>query len=142
MDANVATGYTALEGTEDKPQLPPTVILNDYLAGYLTSLGVVAALILRAKHGGSYHVRTSLSRFSMWYSQLGVFDAAYMLDTIKRPEHQPIQPTGFEINGAFGKQVRLEPGFIYSKTPGYWEVPGHPTVVPLGASEATWLPAY
>jgi crotonobetainyl-CoA:carnitine CoA-transferase CaiB-like acyl-CoA transferase len=142
MDANVATGYAALEGTEDKPQLPPTVILNDYLAGYLTSLGVLAALILRAKHGGSYHVRTSLSRFSMWYSELGVFDGAYMLETIKRPEHQPIAPTGFEINGAFGKQVRLEPGITYSKTPGYWEVPGHPTVVPLGASEAEWLPSY
>jgi len=142
MDANVATGYAALEGTEDKPQLPPTVILNDYLAGYLTAVGVVAALVLRAKHGGSYHVRTSLSRFSMWYSELGVFDRDYMLDTIKRPEHQPIRPTGFEINGAFGKQVRLEPGVAFSKTPGRWEVPGHPTVVPLGASEALWLPPY
>lgn len=142
MDANCCTGYAALEGTEDKPQLPPTVVLNDYLAGYLTSLGVLTALILRAKHGGSYRVRTSLSRFSMWYSELGVFDQAYMLDTIKRPEHQPIPPTPFELDGAFGKQVRLEPGITYSKTPGYWEVPGHPTVVPLGASEPMWLPSY
>jgi crotonobetainyl-CoA:carnitine CoA-transferase CaiB-like acyl-CoA transferase len=142
MDANVATGYTALEGSEDKPQLPPTVILNDYLAGYLTALGVLAALIRRASHGGSYHVRTSLSRFSMWYSELGVFDQSYMLDTIERPEHKPIPPTGFELSGAFGKQVRLEPGITYSRTPGYWEVPGEPTVVPLGASEATWLPPY
>lgn len=142
MDANCCTGYAVLEGTADKPQLPPTVILNDYLAGYLTSLGVVAALILRAKHGGSYHVRTTLSRFSMWYSELGVFDGAYMLDTIKQPEHKPIAPTGFEITGAFGKQVRLEPGVAYSKTPGYWEVPGHPTVAPVGASEAHWLPSY
>jgi hypothetical protein len=140
MDANCATGYTALEGTADAPQLPATVILNDYLAGYLTSLGVVAALILRAKYGGSYHVRTSLSRFSMWYSELGVFDRAYMLDTIRKPEHQHIPPAGFEVNGAFGKQVRLEPGITYSKTPGYWEVPGHPTVVPIGASEPEWLP--
>ena len=37
-------------------------------------------------------------------------------------------------------EVRLEPGITYSKTPGYWEVPGHPTVVPIGASEAEWLP--
>jgi crotonobetainyl-CoA:carnitine CoA-transferase CaiB-like acyl-CoA transferase len=140
MDANCATGFTTLEGTADAPQLPATVILNDYLAGYLTSLGVVAALILRAKYGGSYHVRTSLSRFSMWYSELGVFDRAYMLDTIRKPEHQHIPPAGFEVNGAFGKQVRLEPGITYSKTPGYWEVPGHPTVVPIGASEAEWLP--
>jgi hypothetical protein len=64
------------------------------------------------------------------------------VDTVKRPEHQPIPPTRFELNGSFGKQVRLEPGITYSKTPGYWEVPGHPAVVPLGASEAKWLPAY
>ena len=31
MDANCATGFTALEGTADA-QLPATVILNDYLA--------------------------------------------------------------------------------------------------------------
>ena len=43
-------------------------------------------------------------------------------------------------SGAFGKQVRLEPGITYSKTPGYWEVPGHPTIVPSGASQAGWLP--
>jgi len=89
-----------------------------------------------------HHARTSLSRFSMWYSELGVFDQAYMLDTIRRPEHQPIRPTGFEINGAFANQVRLEPGITYSKTPGYWQVPGHPTVVRLGASEPKWLPSY
>src|SRR6201998_3949017 len=56
MDANVATGYAAPEGSEDKAEPPPTVILNDYLAGYLTAMGVVAALILRAKQGGSSHV--------------------------------------------------------------------------------------
>jgi hypothetical protein len=46
------------------------------LLGYLTSMGVLAALILRVKHGRSYHVRTSLSRFSLWRSGLGVFDRA------------------------------------------------------------------
>ena len=37
MDANCATGFTALEATADAPQLPATLIHNDYLAGYLTS---------------------------------------------------------------------------------------------------------
>lgn len=142
MDANCCTGYATLDGTPDKPQLPPTVILNDYLAGYLTALGVVAALIRRAREGGSYHVRTTLSRFSMWYSELGVFDHDYMRETIKQPDHQAIPPTGFKLDGAFGKQVRLEPGITFSKTPGYWEVPGHPTIVPIGASEPEWLSPY
>jgi crotonobetainyl-CoA:carnitine CoA-transferase CaiB-like acyl-CoA transferase len=49
------------------PDCRQQVILNDYLAGYLTAMGVIAALILRAKHGGSYHVRASLTRYSMWF---------------------------------------------------------------------------
>ena len=61
MDANCCTGFTVIEGTKDKPKLPPTIVLNDYLAGYLTAMGVLAALKLRVENGGSYHVRTSLS---------------------------------------------------------------------------------
>src|SRR5262245_8082388 len=65
MDANCCTGFTVIEGTEDQPKLPPTIVLNDYLAGYLTAMGVIAALKLRAERGGSYHVRAALSRCSM-----------------------------------------------------------------------------
>ncbi|MGL6234764.1 MAG: CoA transferase [Segniliparus sp.] len=141
MDANCCTGYATLEGTPDQPKLPPTLILNDYLAGYLTSAGVLAALILRAKHGGSYHVRVSLSRFSMWYSQLGVFHRDYVAEAIQRPDHRPIAPVGMSLNSGFGKLERLEPGIAYSKTPGFWENPdGGPVVGPLGSSEPVWIP--
>lgn len=140
MDANCVTGYTTLEGSPAKPLLPPTVILNDYLAGYLTSAGVLAALILRAKHGGSYHVRTSLSRFSMWYSELGVFNPDYVAESLKKPEHQPILPDGLELSSAFGRHVRLEPGITYSKTPGRWEgLGGYPVVGPQGSSDPVWV---
>ncbi|SKR49231.1 CoA transferase [Mycobacteroides abscessus] len=140
MDANCVTGYTTLEGSPEKPLLPPTVILNDYLAGYLTSAGVLAALILRAKHGGSYHVRTSLSRFSMWYSELGVFNPDYVAESLKNPEHQPIPPEGLELTSAFGRHVRLEPGITYSKTPSYWEgLGGYPVVGPQGSSDPIWV---
>jgi crotonobetainyl-CoA:carnitine CoA-transferase CaiB-like acyl-CoA transferase len=139
MDANCTSGYAVLEGTEEHPLLPPTVILNDYLAGYLTAMGVVAALIMRARHGGSYHVRCSLTRFSMWYSQLGVFDPAYVKDMIQKPDHAPIVGGGIDFDGAFGRQHHLEPGIAYSKTPGHWGVPGHPTVSPRGASDPVWL---
>ena len=139
MDANCTSGYAVLEGSEDHPLLPPTVILNDFLAGYLMAMGVAAALILRAKQGGSYHVRCSLTRFSMWYSQLGVFDPAYVRETIQKPEHKPILPGSILFNGAFGKQVHLEPGIQFSKTPGYWNVPGHPVVAARGSSDPEWL---
>jgi hypothetical protein len=139
MDANCTSGYAVLEGSENNPKLPPTVILNDFLAGYLMAMGTVAALILRAKHGGSYHVRCSLTRFSMWYSQLGVYDPAYVRETIQRPEHKPILQGGISFTGAYGKQVHLEPGIQFSKTPGYWNVPGNPVITPRGASQPEWL---
>lgn len=139
MDANCCSGFAALEGTADQPRLPPTVILNDYLAGYLTALGVLAALILRAKHGGSYHVRASLTRYSMWYSKLGVFEPAYVRETLTKPGHQPIRPEGIQLDTPYGPLVRLEPGIQYSKTPVSWEVPGRAPLTVRGASEAAWL---
>jgi hypothetical protein len=93
MDANCATGFAALEETADAPQLPATVILNDYLAG--SDLAGCSG-----GAGPTGKVRGQLSRphvalpFSMWYSDLGVFDRAYMLDTIRKREHQHI-PTGW-----------------------------------------------
>jgi hypothetical protein len=139
MDANCSSGYTVVEGSEDQPRLPPTVILNDYLAGYLTAMGVIAALILRTKHGGSYHVRAALARYSMWYSELGIFDPNHVADAILKPDHQVIPPKGLTLETSLGTNVRLEPGITYSETPSFWEVPGRPVLTPRGASEAEWL---
>jgi len=139
MDANCCSGYTVVEGSEDQPRLPPTVILNDYLAGYLTAMGVIAALILRAKHGGSYHVRAALTRYSMWYSELGIFDPNHVAEAILEPDHQVIPPKGLKLETSLGTNVRLEPGITYSETPSFWEVPGRPVLTPRGASEAAWL---
>lgn len=139
MDANCASGYAVLEGSKSDPKLPPTVILNDYLAGYLTAAGVVAAMILRAKHGGSYHVRVSLTRFSMWYSELGLMDDAFVAAHLGKPDHKPIPPAGLRLDSGFGELLRLEPGITWSRTPARWEVPGHPVVGPRGANTAVWL---
>ena len=139
MDANCCSGYTVAEGSKDHPRLPPTVVLNDYLAGYLTAMGVIAALILRAKQGGSYHVRASLARYSMWYSELGLFDPNYVAETIRKPDHQVFPPKGLKLDTSYGSMVRLEPGISYSKTPPFWEVPGRPVLTVRGSSEAAWL---
>jgi len=138
MDANCCTGFTVIEGTRDRPKLPPTVVLNDYLAGYLTAMGVIAALKLRAEKGGSYHVRAHLSRYSMWYSTLGILDPSYVDEKLKDPQHRIIPPKGIELDTAYGPISRLEPGVTYSLTPSRWEVPGEKVVVPRGASRLDW----
>lgn len=139
MDANCCTGYTVLEGTRDKPELPPTKILNDYVAGYLTACGVLAALKMRAEHGGSYHVRASLSRYSMWYSQLGLFEREDVERGLADPTHAIIPPQGVVLDTAFGDVSRLEPGIEFSRTPGRWEIPGEKVIVPRGSSRLAWL---
>jgi crotonobetainyl-CoA:carnitine CoA-transferase CaiB-like acyl-CoA transferase len=45
--------------------------LTDYPTGYLGALGALAALIRRAKEGGSYHVRVSLCQTAMHFQDLG-----------------------------------------------------------------------
>lgn len=74
-DRHSPTGVPVGEGDSDTvtPAFPPTLVLNDYIAGYLGAAGVIAALRRRAKEGGSYHVRVSLARAAMWYQSLGVF---------------------------------------------------------------------
>jgi crotonobetainyl-CoA:carnitine CoA-transferase CaiB-like acyl-CoA transferase len=43
---------------------PPHGLLNDVISGIFGALGAYAALICRAKEGGSYHVKVSLCRSS------------------------------------------------------------------------------
>lgn len=138
MDANCCSGFTVIEGTEDAPKLPPTVVLNDYLAGYVTAMGTLAALILRAKFGGSYHVRTSLARFSMWYSTLGILDPNYVAEKLKHPEHKVIPAKGMQAMHALGEVDRLEPGIAYSKTPGGWKLPDGLIGTARGGSKPEW----
>jgi hypothetical protein len=101
-------------------------------------MGVIAALKLRAETGGSYHVRVSLARYSMWYSTLGILDPAYVDEKLKDPQHRITAPKGIELDTAYGPISRLEPGITYSLTPSRWEVPGEKVVVPRGASRLDW----
>ena len=104
----------------------------------MTALGTLAALILRAKFGGSYHVRTSLSRFSMWYSTLGLFDPAYMTEKLKDPDHKVIPPKGLQAMHAMGAVDRLEPGITYSKTPSFWMLPNGLIGSARGENKPEW----
>jgi len=133
MEALTVTGFTVAEGREGNPRFPPTMVLNDYIAGYLGAAGVIAALRRRAKEGGSYHVRISLSRAAMWYASLG-----YFKDTefdVTAPEHRMIMPETIKRQTPYGEIHRLAPQVKLSKTPSRWR---DPLVTVRGSDLPTW----
>jgi crotonobetainyl-CoA:carnitine CoA-transferase CaiB-like acyl-CoA transferase len=75
--AGAVTGVLALEGTAECPKLPEVFVVNDYVTSWFAAVGAIAALRRRAVEGGSYRVRISLARLSLWLLQLGIFDKAY-----------------------------------------------------------------
>ena len=55
MEALTVSGYTIREagGPGRRPRFPATMVLNDFIAGYMGAAGVIAALRRRAKEGGT-----------------------------------------------------------------------------------------
>ena len=121
MEALCVSGFTFMEGTPDRPKFPPTMVMNDFIAGYLGATGVTAALIRRAREGGSYHVKICLTRNAMWYSTLGVFDRNNL--DFSGEQHQLLQPDTITRQTPYGEVYRLAPPVQFSETPGSWEDP-------------------
>src|SRR5215469_16811296 len=133
MEALCVSGFTFMEGTPDRPKFPPTTVMNDFIAGYLGATGVTAALIRRAREGGSYHVKICLTRNAMWYPTLGVFDRDRSEFTGK--EYQLLAPDTITRQTPYGELYRLAPPVQFSATPGYWE---DPILVVRGSSKPEW----
>lgn len=128
--AQAVTGVAAAEGGSDKPRFAPTGLLADYLAGYLGAAATVSALTRRAQEGGSYRVRVSLARVTMWVQDLGLVPRSH-----GAPFPPPLPPS-FERDTPFGRARHLAPFATFSHAPAHWSLP--PT--PLGAHEPIWLP--
>ncbi|MGR4064611.1 MAG: CoA transferase, partial [Vulcanimicrobiaceae bacterium] len=148
MEALTVTGYTFAEGGKVPelpptfleygggalvPAFPPTLVLNDYIAGYLGAAGVIAALRRRAREGGSYHVRVSLSRAAMWYQTLGRF-ATTEFDATD-PQHRMTPPGVVTGMTPYGALSRLAPLAKLSKTPSRWN---DPLLVVRGSDLPVW----
>lgn len=128
------SGISVREGGKGKPRVVPPYLLNDYLTGYLGATGVMQALIRRAQEGGSYHVKVSLARTSMWVQDLGLltdFDPA-----------QPRRHFALELNpllerreSAYGVLEQFPPVAQFSRTRAAWVLPPAPN----GAHPAQWL---
>jgi crotonobetainyl-CoA:carnitine CoA-transferase CaiB-like acyl-CoA transferase len=136
MEALCVTGFTTLEGTPEQPKFPPTLVMNDYIAGYLGAAGIQAALIRRAKEGGSYHVRVNLARCAMWFNSLGIFDKDAPAPTGE--QHEILAPDTITAQTPYGELVRLAPPVQFSETKPYWR---DPVLVVRGSSKPAWTTA-
>jgi crotonobetainyl-CoA:carnitine CoA-transferase CaiB-like acyl-CoA transferase len=136
MEALATTGFTVAEGSGGfpdfgpayadpegevpPPAFPPTLVMNDYIAGYLGGAGIIAALRRRAAVGGSYHVHVNLARAAMWYASLGTFAST---DFDPGPDNRMIAPETITFASPYGEVHRLAPMAKLSKTPGRWQDP-------------------
>jgi crotonobetainyl-CoA:carnitine CoA-transferase CaiB-like acyl-CoA transferase len=128
-----ACGLVLEEGSDDAPRLAVTGTLNDYVAGYLAAAGVLGALVRRAREGGSYHVKVSLTRASMWVQEIGMLPRSQWPSQPlpMGPRPQDLQ----QMESPFGTLTVPRPITRYSETEAYWSVPPQPA----GASLPAWF---
>jgi CoA-transferase family III len=100
------------------PSMPPTGLINDYVTGYMEAAGAAAAILKRAKQGGSYHVTVSLARCAMWYQSLGLVPEAER--AFAKNHNQQIWSLSHEDLPTIIQDPRsrlLEPAYLVRDTP-------------------------
>ena len=128
-----ATGFNQAEGEaagRAQPQPLPAQIL-DHASGYLLAFGIQAALMRRARQGGSWHVQVSLARTGHWLRSLG-----RVPDGCSAPEPAPEQLEGVmeSSDSGFGTLHAVRhPGRLSVTPPSF----GRPAV-PLGTDVPAW----
>ena len=139
MNAGAIAGiFTDSDGTPSAPLSPTTWVVNDYLTGYLGAIGAQAALIRRAKEGGSYRVKVTLGQCATWLLGLGVVDKNMLLDMKSLgKEHQAMEPNTVTGPTPWGELTRLGSQMEMSKTPEHWE---DPILHVPGSCMPEWLP--
>jgi hypothetical protein len=127
------SGISIREGGADRPRIVPTYLLNDYLTGYLGAAGVMVALIRRAQEGGSYHVKVSLAKTSMWVQSLGLNDS-FDPGAPRRHFAEGLNPALETRQSAYGPLEQLPPVAQFCRTRAHWALPPAPN----GAHPPTW----
>jgi len=137
QSAGCVSGVVTLEGSPSAPKLPTILVVNDYLGAWLLTTGIVAALMRRAKEGGSYRVHVSLTRLSVWLYTLGLFDKDYAQATANATEpHRYLDPDLFTADTPLGAYQGVTDQVRMSLTPGTYS----PVLVPRGSCRPAWLP--
>jgi crotonobetainyl-CoA:carnitine CoA-transferase CaiB-like acyl-CoA transferase len=138
--AGSVTGMMTLGGGgttgEDRPRLPPILVVNDYIVPWLAQAGVVAALRRRAREGGSYHVHVSLTRVALWILSLGILDRGWAQATAGSAErHRYLDPETFTADTGLGVYQGVTDQVHMSATPGRYD----PVLVARGSSQRAWI---
>ena len=138
INAGAIAGLATAEGTPDQPLPPQQVqVICDIMTGYLGAIGVKAALLRRAKEGGSYSVRVSLSQTVMYIMSLGLNDKD-MIENLENlgEEHQILKPNLITGMTGFGELTKPGSQVEMSKTPQSWD---DPLLHVPGTSRLEWL---
>jgi crotonobetainyl-CoA:carnitine CoA-transferase CaiB-like acyl-CoA transferase len=136
VSTGLAMGLDCLEGTDEKPTHPPIGVVNDYVAGWLATVGILQALKRRAIEGGSYKVTVSLSRVTLWLMSMGLFDKTYARATAgSNDEHTYVAPDQFSAVTPLGLYTGVTEQVVMSETPGRYRF----VLEPRGAAQPKWL---
>ncbi|QCT19537.1 hypothetical protein FEM41_07660 [Jejubacter calystegiae] len=131
QNAQVASGFAYTEGGGNNPCFSPVFYLADLITGYLAAAGMMAALLRRAREGGSYHVRLSLARSVMWVQELGLLDTCMQSHL---PAKDTYRPRLVSYDSVYGTITNLAPPLTFSTL----KLPQTTWIEPYGASEASW----
>jgi crotonobetainyl-CoA:carnitine CoA-transferase CaiB-like acyl-CoA transferase len=138
INAGGIGGLATAEGTPDQPLPPQQVqVICDIMTGYLGAIGVKAALLRRAKEGGSYSVRVSLSQCCRYIMSLGLNDKEVFEDLENLgKEHQIMKPNLITGMTAYGELTKPGSQVEMSKTPQSWD---DPLIYVPGSCKAEWI---
>ena len=129
-----AAGLAAEEGGDERPRTLPGAI-TDYSTGYLAAFGTMLALYRRAREGGSYWVRTSLTQSAMLLGRVArVQENREQIQGLEIPLEE-ISRLSETVDSPYGRLTRLAPIVQLSETPAHWILPP----VPLGTHSPEWL---
>lgn len=136
QSAGSLVGMANLESVDEVPQLSPIVVVNDYIVSWLTAAGISAALLRRAREGGSWKVHVSLTRVALWILELGIFDLDYARATAGAPTgpHAYLDPETFTADTALGRYQGVTDQVRMSQTPGHYD----PVLIARGSSLPVW----
>ncbi|MGE0752610.1 MAG: CoA transferase [Variibacter sp.] len=123
---NDAEGKAA--GKEEPRPLPAQAL--DHATGYFMAFAAMAALMRRAREGGSWLVRASLVQTAHWLRGLGRIDGLAAHD----PSFDDMQPFLERTPSPFGSLTATRHAATMSETPPHWARPP----VPLGTHAARW----
>lgn len=128
--AQTVTGIAAEHGGE-RPTLLPAAAC-DYTTGYLAAYGTLLALGLRARIGGSWHVRASLCQSGMFIHRQDRTD--FSEENMEIPDVD-LEEITTASQTPYGAMRHLGPVLRMSETPPRWDLPS----APIGTHKPEWL---